>query len=257
MIKIACGLADMKRALVSILLIGGVLRAAAETPATPSGIPFPVGERLQYRIVWGIIPVGDSEAVTEWTEVDGRPLIAIRIRSKSNHVIRTLYPVDSFLETLIDPETLHPVRYTKRSREGKHHSHEVTTFDYAGGVARQHNLLKDRHIEFPIEEGTRDLLSFMYFIRGHRFEAGSQSNHRVMADEKIYDLVIRAVRMAKVEAGGRSRAQGMLLEPEAGFDGLFVRKGRMWLWVSREVPTMLLRAEIEVPLARVKVVLEK
>jgi len=241
---------------LAILAFGCGVSAAEETRDTVPGIPFPIGERLRYRIVWGVIPVGKSEAVTEWTEEDGRPLIAIRIRTLSNHVIRTIYPVDSLLETLIDPETLHPVRFTKKSREGRHRSHEVTTFDFTTGVARQHNLRKNRHTEFPIETGTRDLLSFMYFIRGHLFTLGSLADYRVMADEKIYDLVIRAVREEKVDAGGADRVPGMLLEPEAGFEGLFVRKGHMLLWISREIPTVLLRAEVEVPLARVKLILD-
>jgi hypothetical protein len=239
-----------------VLACGSILCMADEKTEAVPGVPFPIGETLRYQIVWGVMPVGVSDATTEWVEMDGRKLIAIRIRARSNSVIQKIYPVDTFLETLIDPETLLPVLFTKNSLEGKRRMHEVTRFDYAAGVARQHNVRKDRHTEFAIEAGTRDLVSFMYFLRGTVFEKGIETKHRVMADEKVYDLVIRAVKEEKVETGGDKRVSSMKLEPVASFDGLFVRKGRMWLWVSRTVPMSILRAEVEVPLARVKLILD-
>lgn len=231
-------------------------RAGEPTNAPLPSVPFPIGETLHYRIVWGVLPVGSSEAVTEWTEVDGRRLIAIRVRAKSNAVIRKIYPVNSFLETLIDPETLCPVQFTKNSREGKQHMHEVTQFDFAAGVARQHDFRKDKDTEFAIDPEIRDLLSFMYFMRGTLLAKGSQAEYRVMADEKTYDLIVRAVKDEKVEYGDDRKVRALRLEPEASFNGLFVRKGRMVLWVSQEVPTVVLRAEVDVPLARIKLILE-
>ncbi len=220
-------------------------------------MPFPIGERLNYRIYWGIIPVGSAEAVTERIEEDGQPWIAIRIRAQSNNVVRRLYPVNLFIETLLDPDTLMPARFTKISREGRHRSNDVTHFDYGMGVARQHNRKHDRHSEFAIEPATRDLLSFMYFMRGMAFPAGSRTEHRVMADEKVYDLVVQSVREERVETAGGKRERGLLLEPDASFDGLFVHKGRMQLWITSASPMLILRAEVEIPLARVHMVLDR
>ena len=55
-----------------------------------------MGETLDYRIYWGVIPVGSSRVTTEWIEEDGRTLIAIRFRTKSNDVLSKIYPVDDF-----------------------------------------------------------------------------------------------------------------------------------------------------------------
>lgn len=237
------------------LTLSAVSGLAVEKTERVDGIPFPIGEKLHYQIVWGILPVGDSYATTEWIDVDGQRLLAIRIRARSNSVIKKIYPVDSFIETLVDPVTLLPVRYTKKSHEGKSHSHEVTDFDYASGIARQQDLKRNKITEFAMEAGTRDLVSFMYFLRGTLFAKGSQTQYRVMTDDKIYDLLVRAVKEEKVEIGDNKKVRGMRMEPEASFEGLFVRKGRIGLWLSQEVPTLILRVEVDVPLARVKLIL--
>ncbi len=233
--------------------------ASADTNRASSTIPdlpFPMGEHLNYRLYWGIVPVGTGEAVTDWVEEDGVRYLAIRIRAKSNNVVHRIYPVDIFIETLLDAETLMPFRFTRISREGRRRSNEVTVFDYEKGVARQHNRKRDQHIEFEIEPETRDLVSFMYFIRGETFPVGTQSLHRVMADEKTYDLLIRSIREERVEAQGKKRMRALRLQPDAKFEGLFVHKGQMQVWVTPETPMLILRAEVDIPVARVHMVLE-
>ncbi len=229
--------------------------------ATPEeqveGLPFPIGETLNYRISWGRIPVGAAEITTSWTiDEKGRKLVAIRSRARSNRVIRRLYPVDSRLETLICPETLLPVRFTKNQQEGRRRSHEVTEFDYTAGIAVIHDLLKEKSHEIPLEEKTRDLLSFMYFVRGETFTPGTTTEHRVLADEKIYDLQINTVRSERVRTACGKRWNAFLLVPEAAFEGLFVRSGSMDLWISDEKPSRILRADVEVPVAKVRLILD-
>lgn len=214
-----------------------------------------MNETLTYRLYWGVIPVGTATATTAWVEEEGRRLIAIRTRARSNRVLRAIYPVDSRVESFVDPQTLLPVRFVKRLSEGRRRHHEVTTFDHAAGVARFQDLRKDRVKTFPIDPDTRDLLSFMYFARGQSYEPGSGSDYRVMADDKMYGLRIDALRNESVEDASGEKVEVVRLEPKATFEGLFVRKGRMFLWVSRQAPTVIVRADVEVPVARVKAIL--
>lgn len=221
------------------------------------GLPFPIGETLNYRISWGRIPVGAAEITTSWTtDNKGNRLIAIRSRARSNRAIRRLYPVDSQLESLICPETLLPVRFTKNQREGRRRSHEVTELNYEGNTAIIHDLLKERSREIPLEEKTLDLLSFMYFVRGETFTPGTTTEHRVLTDDKVYDLQINTVNREKVRTACGKRWDAFLLVPEAAFEGLFVRSGRMELWVSDENPIRILRADVQVPVAKVRLILD-
>lgn len=229
---------------------------AAGSAGIDAEFPFPVGERLVYRIYWGVVPVGESVASTEWVEEGGRRLIAIRFRTRTNKFMERIYPVDDLIETLIYPETLLPARFTKRLSEGRYRCHEVTVFDHSGRQARWRSETSGRSKTYPIEADTRDIVSFMYFARTMDFHPGESRQFRVMADEKLYDVFVRVTGKEEVRLGDGTTCPSLVLEPEAAFEGLFVRKGRMWLWISEDKPRVVTRLAARVPVASVKLLLE-
>ena len=96
---------------------------------------FPVGEKLIFGIRWGLVPVGQAVAWTEWVEENGRWLIAIRLRTKTNKVLSAMYPVDDFVESIVDPVTFLPLRFVKKINEGGTHVDQLTQFDHAARKA--------------------------------------------------------------------------------------------------------------------------
>ena len=218
---------------------------------TGDGLSFPVGETIKYNVTWGGIVVARTTATSTWIEEDGRRLVAIRFKTKSNAVISTVYPVDDLLESVIDPETFLPVRFTKHLSEGRYRCHEVTTFDHANGIATLEDRKKKTSRQYEIDEDTRDLISFMYSMRSTSFPVGTKQEFRVMADEKLYNLHVRSLKKERVKVSRIGKVDTVLLEPEAKFQGLFVRKGKMRLWVSEDERRLITKATIKVPVASV------
>ncbi len=216
---------------------------------------FSVGEEIEYKIYWGVIPVGYAVASTSWLEEDGRRLIAIRFKTRTNKVLSKLYPVDDVVESIVDPETFLPIRFSKTLSEGRYRCNEVTRFDHAGGKAYWYSKIKDRKKEYPVEATTRDLVSFMYYTRLQKFKTGEKLHFQVMADEKIYDLSVRVKKREKVKTVDGDWIKSVQLVPKASFEGLFVHKGKMWLWISEEKPSVLIKMAAKVPVASIKLVL--
>jgi len=227
--------------------------AAAQQFTLPPG--FNVGEELVYKVYWGFIPVGKTRIVSRWIEEDGRRLLAIRYRTRSNRFIAAIYPVDDLIESIIDPTTFLPVRFVKKLKEGHRRNDEVTTFDFEKGEAHWVDYFKKRTKTYPIDPDTRDIVSFMYFMRAHRFESGERREFRVMADEKIYDLFVSAGDIEEVKLKRFGRVKSIRLEPEAAFEGLFVRKGKVTVWVSRDDRSLVTRMVGSIPVASIHVVL--
>ena len=243
--------------LCCVLLAHGVL-AEPSIPQVEEALPesgFIVGEELVYCVYWGFIPVGKTRIVSRWIEEDGRRLLAIRYRTRSNRFIAAIYPVDDLIESIVDPETFLPVRFVKKLKEGRHRNDEITTFDYEKGEARWEDRIKDRSKTYPIDEDTRDIVSFMYFMRSDRFKPGDKKAFRVMADEKIYDLFVSAHDAEKIKLKRFGRVKSIRLEPEAQFQGLFVRKGKVTVWVSDDERHLCTKVVGSVPVASIKVVL--
>lgn len=249
------------RATLSALAMGLLLclsaRGESDTNCLP-GFSWPVGEKLTYQLHWGFIPVGTAIIWTEWTQAEnGRRLLAIRMRTISNKFIEKIYPVDDTIESLVDPGPFLPVQFSKNMSEGSHRYHEVTVFDRTNLVANWESKLTGKKKVFRIEPDTRDIPTFMYAMRGKAFEPGKREHFRVMADEKIYDLWLNIKKREKVDLDNYDGVPCVKLEPEAAFNGLFVRKGKIWAWISSDPRCLAARIEASIPVANVHALLQK
>jgi len=239
-------------------IVAGLILAGSARGQTP--VPelwFPVGEQLTYQIRWGMIPVGRTTASTFWREEGGRTRLVVQFRTRTNRFLEKIYPVDDFLESVIDPVSFLPVRFTKRLSEGHYRADETTEFDHRHRRARWQSNRSGRTTNLDIEADTRDLISFMYFMRSSRFKVGEVQSHRVMADEKVYDLYVKAVKSEVLNLPGLGPRRSIKVEPEAAFNGLFVRKGKVWMWVSDDDERLCTRLVARVPVASVSLLLVK
>ena len=241
--------------LLLTLLLPCAVRAETAPPQTAAvtNFWFPIGEELVYHAYWGVLMVAETRTTATWTNYNDRPVIALRVRSRSTKFLSAIYPVDDTIETLVDPATFLPLRFTKILNEGRYHTHEETIFDHAALRARWKNYRRGTEKEFAIEPQTRDLMALMYYLRQSAFVPGTQMEFRVMSDEKMYDLSVKVQDRESVEVGNYGKRPSIRLEPEAAFEGLFVRKGKLTLWVSDDDRRVMTRILAVVPVANVRI----
>lgn len=240
---------------IPLPLDGPATNAPAPGPGEVPDLWFPVGEEQFLDLKWGILPVGSSHVWTEWVREEGRWLLAIRLRTRTTTVLDAIYPVDDFIESIVEPTAFLPLRFVKKMNEGKSRYDELTVFDHANRIGTWRSLRKDERKEFAIEADTRDIPSMLYWFRKARVEPGEKREYRVMADEKIYSVFPNPVARETLKTSDFGRVPCLRYEPEAQFDGLFVRKGRLWVWVAEDDRRLAVRLAAEVPVANVKAVL--
>ena len=222
----------------------------------PPKLWFPVGEDLRYRLSWGFIPVGQTRVLSQWIEDDGRLLLVIKIRTRSNKAIATFYPVDDLIEVIIDPETFLPVLFSKNLKEGKHRYHEITRFDYEKGVARWESVLKQKAKEYAITPDLRDIVTLMYYLRSRPLSKELEGEYRAVADEKIYEMKLSVYEKEDVDVSHFGSVPCLKLEPQAKFQGIFVRdKGRMFIWASLRDRPLITRIKVKAPIGTVRALL--
>lgn len=216
-------------------------------------LPFPLNERLDYHISWNGILVAWSVATTSLVETNGTDYVALRVETQTYPVFDVFYRVNDLHECLLDPETLQPVRFEKTMKEGRSHYHDVTTFDYTNGTARFENLETGTVTNVPIRAGTRDYLSFMYFMRGEELQPETTTTYSVLADNKVYEVQVNSGKIEEIGLSNYPDVPSLRIEPEAAFNGLFVRSGRATLWISRDVRRVLTCVKAWVPFGRITV----
>ncbi len=218
---------------------------------------FPVGERLTYRIKWGFISVANTVIASEWIEDDGRLLLVIRVTTRSTPFFDKVYLVDDMLESVVDPETFLPLRFTKRLSEGSHRIHQVTVFNHDAGTASWTDLLEGKEKELALEPDTRCLLSFMFFMRSQEFEPDTAYHFRVMADDGIHDLDVYSKSYEVIKLPFFGKMKSLMLDLEAPFHGLFVRIGDIRLCVSDDDRRVLTKGTAGFTLGTISVFLRK
>jgi len=219
---------------------------------------FPVGEKLSYRLYWGIIPVGHCEMTTAWVTHGGKEMLAIRAIAKTTSVVSKIYPVDDFVESIINPETFLPFQYTQKLNEGRRTRSDLINFNHAEKMAvwscaKAGRSGQTRRIE--IESDTRDVLSLAYFMRSKGLAMGQKEMFKVLVDDKIYDLEVFALGYEIMKISDMGDVKCLVVEPKAKFGEIFVRKGKVTLWFSEDLRRICTRMTGKLSFASLKAIL--
>lgn len=218
----------------------------------------PVGECITYKIQWGIFPVAETRVTTEWIREEERTLLAIKARTRTYSFFDTFCPVNDFIESIVDPETFTPLRFSKNLSEGRYRLNEITTFDHENRIAHWKHLIKNDEKDFAIEPDTRDLLSFMFFMRSQKLEPNRSYHFSVMADEKLYDLYVNTKNYVQLNLSRFGRVRSLYIQPEAKFQGFFVRVGRLQVWISDDKRCICTKAIAKAAvIGTIRMILEK
>jgi acetylornithine deacetylase/succinyl-diaminopimelate desuccinylase-like protein len=103
-----------------------------------------------------------------------------------------------------------------------------------------------------IPERAQDPFSCLYYFRtlsAEKIKVGQSVSIAVNTDEKNWDLDIDILETKHLEILSIGAYDAVLLEPKAKFQGIFVRKGRMWVWVSTDERRLPLILRTKIPIA--------
>lgn len=196
---------------------------------------FPVGETLNYNLYWGIIPVGRASLSTDWVTVGTRTLLRIKTTARTTAIVRALYPVNDYVESLVDPSTMLPVQYLQQLNEGRKHRNDRIVFDHGSKRAVWRNDKTDEAHVLIISEDTRDILAFTYYMRSKAYDEKTGMTADVIVDEKLYNLTIKGVRTEQIKINGiEDKVPCFVMEPHAQFGEIFSRKGVVHIWCTQD-----------------------
>ncbi len=232
-----------------------IATVSAPAPAPGYDLWFHVGESFRYRLQWGMLTVGEAWMTTAWVQEDGRSLLAIRGSASTGRIVEKIYPVENEVEALVDPETFLPLRYWQRVREGRRRRDETTSFFHDQGRAEYVSHRTGKTKTIAIDNDTRDLLTFFYYIRRQGLEVGESASFRVLVDDQVYDLSLLAEAREVIVLPNHGRVSSLRIEPQAKFGEVFVRRGRVWAWLSDDARRLCLRLTGKLTVANVHAVL--
>ena len=216
---------------------------------------FPVGEDLTYRIHWGVIPVGETKIVSKWVEESGRSLIQIRLRTRTNKWMDKIHKIDDDVIATVEPHTLLPVRSVEVVHDKDSQADETTTFDHAGRIAHWQSALNGKTSNYLIETDTRDVVSFLYFMRSKTMKPGDEALVTVAAFQTLHSMRLHAEKLEDVDLSKYGDIPCLVVRPEAVNASLFVRKAPERVWVSIDPRHLITKMDARVAVGTVHVTL--
>ncbi|MDD3276445.1 MAG: DUF3108 domain-containing protein [Kiritimatiellales bacterium] len=241
---------------IATAVMGALLMLSSAAPAAE--LPFPIGEELVYSITWIGIPMASATVTSRMTEFEGREVLALRMEARTYAFFEHIFRVEDVYETLVDPVTFLPIQYEQNLKERDYRNHEITTFDYTELKAHFRQVEGKKRKIYDIKPDSRDIISFMFFMRSVQLQENTKSQYQVMTDEKLYELVLTTHGLKSIDLPHYERdVPSLEMQPRAMFDGLFVRKGKATVWVSRDPRHLMTLARLSTPFGRVSITLHE
>jgi hypothetical protein len=244
----------MNRRKLFFILLAACLSAAA-VPKKPEELrPAPaftirLGEKLQYKITWLGIPVGTGEVwVKEKIQFRGREVFHVVGMVETNKVLRRIFPVHDEAHSWIDAVTFESLQFEKKIDELILNTRERMTFYGEEGKAIFKSLKNGTENEFKIQRPVHDVLSAFYWARRQPLAPGDSARVTLIADQKKWELTVRAVKKEKVKLDG-IKVSTLRVEPETVIEGE-EKKGKAWFNVTTDASQVPVRVVYKAPFGR-------
>ena len=240
--------------LLSILLAGTTVLTAVAEDFSSCFVP---GERTKYKVSWMKLPLAWSETSVDSVTEEGRKLIRIRMVSKSYKTYAHIYKVDNITEVILDPKTALPIRLDVLVDEGGRRKSQLTVFHHDKKFAIfRDRINKDIKI-VPIKSDTQEILSFLYSARKQDLKQLASKTHTLFSDDKLYALDLKIRKKRKIKLPDYGKVASTEIEPVAEFDGWFLRKGKIFFWVSEKDRRMVTCIKAKVSVGKITVMLQE
>ena len=218
-----------RRLLATVTVVLAVCAGAGRVPAAElTGL---AGERLEYRVRWGVLNV--ASAVLEVAAAAPGEVV-LRATARTRGWIDPVYPVRDLVESTVDAATLTPLRLYKRTKEGHGRPRVVEVeFDREAGVAR---YVRDGRARAPLElpDDFQDPLSCIYAYRALAPTAEGELAFKVTDGKRVISGTFREVRREKVRTPA-GEFDTIVVEPDIkGIGGVFRRskKATLRIWFT-------------------------
>ena len=232
--------------MMKILIAFALLALAAPVHAAQNGddgdgaeptiadVPFGIGERLEYRVKFGPLRVGEaSMSIEEIDTVAGHPTYHIRSVIEG---ATPFYKLVDKQESWLDVRLLASRRFLQDSQQGSYERYRLIDFDLENRVYRTDEGQTD-----SIPANALDEASFIYFARTVPLEVGERYewNRYFKFDRNPVVLQVLRRETVKVPAG---EYETIVVRPIIKTGGIFSEGGEAEIYITddeRRIPVMM------------------
>ncbi len=214
-----------------LVVVASWIAAATGAGDPTSGLAALAGERLEYRVRWGVLTV--ARAVLE-VEAVPEGAVLLRATARTRGWIDPIYPVRDLVESTVEVAKMRPLRFHKRTKEGHGRTEVVEVeFDHQAGLARYVEAGEPRE-PLPLPAEYQDPLSSIYAYRMLAAGADGVVAFDVTDGKRVIAGAFREVGRERLRTPA-GEFDTVVVEPSIeGLGGVFrkSRKARLRIWLT-------------------------
>ncbi|OWV03858.1 hypothetical protein B7993_12520 [Fibrobacter sp. UWH3] len=225
--------------------------------------PWMKGERLTFSLGWGIITAGKAVLEVKPSK-DGKTEFYTLAHDEGS--LKKIYPVSDTIYTRVRNKGLMTEVFRKTLNEGSYHNKSVIRFDRKGEKAwlsdtvftdgKVRKVKRSADTVVAIQGIEHSIMSAFYLVRTLPLTVGDTSRFSAVSGKKRYELkvLVHGRETLKTKIG---TVNTIKVEPVLDGDGIFVSKGRIFIWLTddeRRIPVLM---ECEIALGSIKAKLLK
>lgn len=208
--------------------------------------PRSVSERLYYEIYWLGIYVGNA---TVNAAIHGDNVV-ITSQVHSAPLISNFYQVEDYAESMIVDGL--PTSFRIKQHEGKYRSNKETLFDIGNQKIVYFDYLKDLKAEHTLSvPALWDVISGFYHLRTQPLDIGKAVFIDVFDSNKFLSVEVDVLRKEKIILFDKEEVDTIMVKPILKSEGLFQKKGDIFIWLTDDEVRIPVRVETEVPVGKV------
>lgn len=204
--------------------------------STLEGLPFKVGEQLNYQVFLANIPAPVARASfqvrshSKYFDHDG---LWFTVSAQTTSALQHLFVANDAMSSYVDPKALLPFHTEFNFSEGRRRFNSKLTINQDYGTA-----ITDRGDRIEIPVGTHDYLSFFYALRTFNLSPPKRSAISILVNNKPKTLFITALNRETVQLGSEAipAIQVSLTTDDAQSD-----KFQLRAWISDDKRRLPLR----------------
>lgn len=205
-------------------------------------------QRLRFQVSWLFVNAGQS-MIQAWRPDSGR--VAFRTEACSNSTVDMIHKVrDQALARAAYGPAGYRADFYRLTQYDDGRWKDITT-DYGDPVVtRKHH--KDKSFTFEeVPSGSLDAVSALFALRRKPLEVGKRYTVPVFDEKKAYDLEVEVLRRERIKTPFGQRTPTVVVKPRLKTEGIFRRKGDMWIWFTDDVSHVPVRMESEIAIGSV------
>ena len=237
--------------MVSVLLVVMLWQLVGLSSAVESStadFPFQPGERLVYKLRWGLITAGYAElAVLPFEQVNGEDAWHFVLTVRTSGCIDLFYKVRDRIESYTDLTLTNSILYRKEQREGSTDRDVVVRFDRVARSAVYSNKGAGQNA-IAIKDGTIDPLASIYYIRNWPLAENLEIVKPVTDGKKVVSGVARVVRRERLKIGGIKYDTFLVEADLKEVRGVFEKskKSKLRMWITADNRRLLVKVKSKV-----------